>query len=90
MLGRAVPELTCEVVFAREEWHAIWIVSQRKLPPKEPPTLHQVIRMVASFGGFLGRRCDGFPGPKAIWIGIQRTRDFVAALQAQKEASTSV
>jgi Transposase Tn5 dimerisation domain/Transposase DNA-binding len=90
MLGRRVPELPCEVVFAPEEWQAIWIVSQRKPPPTAPPPLHQMIRMLASFGGFLGRKCDGSPGPKAIWIGIQRTRDFVAALQAQKEAATCV
>jgi len=36
-----------------------------------------MIRMVASFGGFLGRKADGEPGPKSLWTGLQRIRDFV-------------
>ncbi len=32
--------------------------------------------MVASLGGFLGRKCDGDPGNKAMWLGIQRLDDI--------------
>ncbi len=32
--------------------------------------------MVASLGGFLGRKCDGEPGNKALWLGIQRLDDI--------------
>ena len=76
-LGRTCPDLSCEVVFTPEEWHAVYIVAKRKKPPKEPPRLNEMIRMVASFGGFLGRKDDGEPGPKALWTGLQRIRDFV-------------
>jgi hypothetical protein len=32
----------------------------------------------------LARKGDGPPGPKAIWIGLQRVRDFVLALEARE------
>jgi len=32
-------------------------------------------------GGFLGRKGDKYPGPKSIWIGLQRLRDLVWAIQ---------
>lgn len=90
MLGRETPDLPCDVLFDTEEWHAIYIVTQRKPPPPQPPGLAQMVRMMASFGGFLGRKSDRFPGPQSIWVGLQRTRDFVLALQAQREATRYV
>ena len=38
-----------------------------------------MIKIIASLGGHLGRKCDGLPGPKSIWIGLQRTADFAIA-----------
>lgn len=81
-LGRVVPDLSCEVAFSPQEWQAIYIVSTRQKPPSEPPHLSEVLTLVAKLGGFLARKGDGPPGPKAIWIGLQRTRDFVLALEA--------
>jgi len=34
------------------------------------------LRMVASLGGFLGRKCDGKPGTQALWLGLQRLDDI--------------
>jgi len=82
MLGRTCPELPCNVVFADEEWQAVYIVAKRQLPPEIPPSLNEMVRMVAGFGGFLNRKCDGFPGPQTLWIGLQRTGDFVLAMEA--------
>jgi hypothetical protein len=84
MLGRECPQLPCDVVFAEEEWQAVYIVAKRKPPPSEPPTLDQMVRMVAAFGGFLNRNGDGFPGPQTLWIGLQRSRDFVLAIEATR------
>ena len=84
MLGRTCPELPCNVVFADEEWQAVYLVAKRQAPPESPPSLNDMIRMVAGFGGFLNRKGDGFPGPQTLWIGLQRTRDFVLALEAQR------
>jgi len=84
MLGRQCPELPCDVVFAEEEWQALYIVARREPPPEQPPSLDQMVRMVAGFGGFLNRKGDGFPGPQTIWIGLQRGRDFVLAIEATR------
>ena len=38
-------------------------------------------RMVASFRGFVNRKSDKEPGPKSIWIGLQRLKDFTLAFE---------
>jgi len=85
-LGRDCPEMPCDAVFAEEEWRAVYLVTQRRTPPEQPPSLDTMVRMLATLGGFLNRKSDGFPGPKTIWIGLQRAADFVLALRAQRAA----
>ena len=51
----------------------------KKPIPKQPPSLHAMIIMIAKLGGFLGRKLDGYPGSKVMWIGIQRMKDFAQA-----------
>jgi hypothetical protein len=80
--GRDCPNLPCNVVFDPEEWQAAWIVAHRTQPPETPPPLGQMVRLIARFGGFLGRKHDGHPGPKALWEGLQKVRAFVIALEA--------
>ena len=89
MLGRTCPELPCNVVFADAEWQAVYLVAKRQPPPEVPPALNDMIRLVAGFGGFLNRQGDGFPGPQTLWIRLQRTRDFVLALEAQRAMQNS-
>ena len=84
--GRDCPDLPCDVVFDPEEWQAAWIVAYRRPPPDTPPTLGMMVRLIAGFGGFLGRKSDGHPGPKAIWQGMQRVREFALAFEAGKIA----
>jgi len=86
MLGRECPEppLPCDAVFAEEEWKAVTIMAKRQPTPEEPPSLDEMVRMVAGFGGFLNRKGDGFPGPQTIWIGLQRSRDFATVIAAHK------
>ena len=87
--GRDCPELSCDVVFDPEEWQAAWIVASRRPPPDTPPPLSMMGRLIAGFGGFLGRKRDGHPGPKAIWQGMQRVREFALALEAGKTVYAS-
>lgn len=82
MLGRSCPDMACTAVFDEEEWRAVYVVVHRGPPPKKPPTLNEMIRMVAGLGGFLNRKKDGYPGTKTIWIGLQRAKDFVIAMEA--------
>ena len=44
--------------------------------------LQELARMIAEMGGYLNRKHDGPPGPKTMWIGLQRMRDFAAAWAA--------
>jgi hypothetical protein len=48
-------------------------------------TKHEVMRMIAAAGGFMGRKCDGQPGAKAIWSGIQALHFFVEGMRAALE-----
>jgi len=46
---------------------------------KEAPQLGEMIDMIASLGCYLGRKHDGPPGPKTLWLGFQRMADFALA-----------
>ena len=78
-LGREVPDVPCTVFFEDAEWIALTaFLTQNPIPPSEPPSLREAIRMVASLGGFLGRTGDGEPGTKSLWLGLQRLDDITA------------
>ena len=72
-------------MFEADEWQAAYILAEQPVP-KTPPTLNEVIRTVAGLGGFLGRKGDGEPGVKTIWLGLQRVMDFAAGMRHAKEA----
>jgi hypothetical protein len=81
-LGREVPNVPCTVFFEEAEWKAlVRFVSQTRTPPPEPPSLRDAIRMVASLGGFLGRRRDGEPGTQILWLGLQQLDDITVAFR---------
>ena len=88
-LGRTCPEMDCEVMFERDEWQAAYIVARKPIP-LQPPSLNTVVRLIASFGGFLGRKGDGEPGVKTIWTGLQRVMDFAAGIRAYKAGEICV
>jgi len=44
--------------------------------------------MIASLGGYLGRTHDSAPGPKAMWIGMQRMADLALAWRTFGPAQT--
>jgi Transposase Tn5 dimerisation domain/Transposase DNA-binding len=80
-LGRQCPDLPCNVVFEDDEWQSSWVIIKGGSPPQNPPSLNDMVRMVASFGGFLGRKSDGHPGPQTLWVGLSRVRDFALCWQ---------
>jgi hypothetical protein len=75
-LGRAVPEISCEAIFEPSEWKSVYLVVHRKAPPAEPPTLQQMVRMVAQLGGYVNRKREDEPGPQTVWLGLQRLHDI--------------
>ena len=79
-LGRIHPDLDAALLFSTEEWQAAYILAKKPVP-RTPPSTREVIRRIAGLGGFLGRKGDGEPGVKTLWLGWQRVRDFVEGLE---------
>jgi len=79
-LGREVPDVPCTVFCEQDEWKAlVSFILKRPIIDGTPPTAREYLRMVGSLGGFLGRKCDGEPGTKSIWLGQQRLDDIKLA-----------
>lgn len=70
-IGRTCPELPCAVLFERDEWQSVYAVVKKAKPPTEAPSLGDFIKWIAMLGGYRGRKSDGPPGMKVIWIGMQ-------------------
>jgi hypothetical protein len=88
-LGRQTPDVPCTVYFEEHEWKAlVAYVTQSPQVPKEPPRLRQAVRMVASLGGFLGRKADGDPGTQTLWLGLQRLDDLAAMYLVMRRPAT--
>jgi len=79
-LGRTHPDLSASALLTEAEWKGAYILAKKK-PPTQPPTIREVIRQIAMLGGFLGRKCDGQPGVKSLWLGFARVRDFVQGVE---------
>lgn len=80
-LGRTCPDLDCEQVFEPSEWKAVYFVVTRKKPPKTPPKLNAMIRMIATLGGYVNR-AKTEPGTQTLWFGLQRMHDFANCYDA--------
>lgn len=89
MFGRIYPALNCELIFTKEEWQAVHLVLNQTPLPSLPPSLGEIIPMIGRLGGHLGRKHDGPPGPKSIWIGLRRIRDFVLVLDSIKNTQST-
>ena len=77
-LSRDCPEMNCEVVFDPSEWKPVYMAIRRSQPPKTPPTLNEIVRMIASLGGYVMRKATE-PGTQTLWIGLQRLNDLSLA-----------
>lgn len=74
-VGRIDQQTSCESVLAKHEWQALYMKVMRKDHPENPPALKDAMLWIAKLGGFLGRKNDGYPGSKSMWIGWQRLSD---------------
>jgi hypothetical protein len=82
--ARSDPQASSSEVLEAAEWKALVLMRRRgKANPAElkPPSLREAIREIAALGGFLGRKGDGEPGVKSLWIGLRRLADFTLAFQ---------
>ena len=75
-LSRAAPGLSCEVVLTKEQWIVLYMLIHKKGNiPAKPPTLGEAVEWIGKLGGHLGRKSDGPPGLKTVWLGYQRICD---------------
>lgn len=79
--GRTSPDLDAALFFDPDEIRGTYLLAKKK-PPNTPPSLNEVLRLVATLGGFLARQGDGEPGVKTIWQGLQRVMDAATTLQS--------
>ena len=55
-LGRGCPDISCEVVFEPAEWKSVWNVIHKAAPPSGPPSLGEMVQLVAQLGGYVNRK----------------------------------
>ena len=84
MQSREWPDIRCDILFSEKEWKTIYLMHKKSKPPKRPPTLKEISRMLAQLGGFLARKRDGDPGVKNIWRGYRALQNYVDALEVAK------
>ena len=75
--ARATPDIPCDTHFEEDEWKTAYSYNTGKPPPKKIPRLLDIVIMVAKIGGFIGRKSDGFPGTKTLWIGLGNVRTYL-------------
>ena len=75
-MGRACPELPCDLVFAESEWQPVVVVLRGRAALAHKPTLGAMVGMVGELGGFVPRKNDAQPGMKSMWLGMMRVADF--------------
>jgi hypothetical protein len=88
-LGRTCPEMDACLLFDPDEWQAAYILNRQPVP-QTPPRLNDVIRLIARVGGFIGRKRDGEPGAKTLWIGLQRVMEFATGLKHARSIGFSI
>lgn len=80
--ARTSPEMSALKVFKKDELKALYLFSyQNKKFPDIPITIFEAVNLVAKLGGFLGRKSDGFPGVKVIWLGLKSLADITASFR---------
>lgn len=77
-VGRECPELPCNIIFSDSEWKSVYTIITKKKPPRKPPMINEIIRMIASLGGYVIRTATN-PGTQTLWLGLQRTFDMARA-----------
>ena len=86
--GRETPEMPCDVFLEEDEWKVLYSAVMEQPPPDEPPTLREAVRMIATLGGFLGRKGDGEPGTTTLWRGLERLDGIVVGYRLAIRALT--
>ena len=75
-VSRSHAESSCELVYSESEWRSVWQIVKGSVPPRRPPRLMEMTRIVAELGGYVNRKHSGPPGPQSTWLALQRMHDI--------------
>lgn len=70
--GRTCPDLDAHLFFDPDEIRSAYLLMKMRCTAQ--PKLNEVLRLIARPGGFLGRKGDGEPGGKTIWLELREVR----------------
>lgn len=71
--SRHHPAVNCEVILTKAQWQTLYIlIHNNSQAPRQPPSLQQAVMWIGKLGGHLGRKSDGPPGLKTVWVGYQQ------------------
>jgi hypothetical protein len=85
--ARSHPTESIEGILPAHYWIALYChIHQTTILPQEPPSLADCVRWIARLGGFLGRKNDGEPGVKTLWLGLQRVHDMASIWQLMSKS----
>lgn len=80
-IARSRATVPCTPTFSLAEWQTIYVLQKKHPPPTTPPSLREIVRLLAQLGGFLARKGDGEPGPETLWRGFKVLRQSMQALE---------
>ena len=84
-LAKQAEEIPCTKAFSEEEWKALYVRKHKKKTPSGYlPTVKEVLRLLAIFGGFYEYNKKREPGAMTIWRGMRRLRELLSGLEAVK------
>jgi Transposase DNA-binding/Transposase Tn5 dimerisation domain len=71
--SRHHPEVSCEIVLTKAQWKTLYmLIHGNNQIPRQAPSLQQAVMWIGRLGGHLGRKSDGPPGLKTVWLGYQQ------------------
>lgn len=80
--SRQTPNVSCEVVLTKQQWAVLYmLIHKTNSLPDQAPTLGEAVKWIARLGGHLGRKLDGPPGLKTVWLGYQRICDAASVYE---------
>jgi hypothetical protein len=87
LMSRSTPDVDALQELSREEIDAAIVLSNtKKWKPGDPMDLVTAVRLVATVGGFLGRKGDGAPGTITIARGLESILPAAAVLRATRSS----
>jgi hypothetical protein len=79
------PDLDAYLFFDPDEIRSACLLTKVRRPAQ--PKLNEALRQIARLGGFLGRKGDGEPGAKAIWLGLREVHVAARTLRLLRDDS---